>query len=175
MPDSFSSAAILGTGSFGTALAVLLAPRLSGLVMIGRDDAVVSSINTTRRNPRYLSEITLPDNVRASTKLADASAQPLLLFGVPTAATRQCANDLAGLPRETVLLSCAKGIERDTGERMSEILHEIFPDNPIAVVSGPNHAEEIAAPTQAPDPALSWLQTWAPTPGFQVGLRRMAP
>jgi glycerol-3-phosphate dehydrogenase (NAD(P)+) len=145
MPDSFPSAAILGTGSFGTALAVLLAPRLSSLVMIGRDGAVADSINSRRRNPRYLSEITLPENVRASTVLADAMAHPLLLFGVPTAATRQCANDLAGLPRETVLLSCAKGIERDTGERMSEILREVFPANPVAVISGPNHAEEIAA------------------------------
>lgn len=145
MSDAFSSAAILGTGSFGTALAVLLAPKVSELVLIGRDAAVVSSINATRRNPRYLSEIELSGNVRASTNLGDAAAHPLVLFGVPTAATRQCANDLTGLPAETVLLSCAKGIERDTGERMSEILRDVFPDNPIAVVSGPNHAEEIAA------------------------------
>jgi glycerol-3-phosphate dehydrogenase (NAD(P)+) len=144
MPDAFPSAAILGTGSFGTALAVLLAPKLSELVMIGRDAGVAESINNDRRNPRYLTDIALPGNVRASTTLGDASAHPLVLFGVPTAATRQCANDLAGLPRETVLLSCAKGIERNTGERMSEILHDVFPDNPIAVVSGPNHAEEIA-------------------------------
>ncbi len=148
MPDSaFSSAAILGTGSFGTALSVLLAPRLSELVLIGRDVAVAEAINTRHRNPRYLSEIVLPDNVRASTNLADATAHPLLLFGVPTAATRKTATDLAslGLPASTVLVSCAKGIERDTGERMSEILREVFPANPVAVVSGPNHAEEIAA------------------------------
>jgi len=148
MPDSaFPTAAILGTGSFGTALAVLLSPRLKDLLLVGRDPAVTDSINTRHRNPRYLSEIVLPDNVRASIRLADALEQPLLLFGVPTAATRQTASDLAalGLPESTVLVSCAKGIERNTGERMSEILREIFPANPVAVVSGPNHAEEIAA------------------------------
>lgn len=148
MPDSaFPSAAILGTGSFGTALAVLLAPRLNDLLLIGRDPAVTESINARSRNPRYLSEIQLPENVRASTRLADALEHPLLVFGVPTAATRQTASDLAalGLPDTTVLVSCAKGIERNTGERMSEILREIFPANPVAVVSGPNHAEEIAA------------------------------
>lgn len=147
MPDSFASAAILGTGSFGTALAVLLAPRLERLLLIGRDAAVTDSINTRHRNPRYLSEIQLPENVRSSTRLADALEHPLLVFGVPTAATRQTASDLAalGLPGSTVLVSCAKGIERSTGERMSEILREIFPANPVAVVSGPNHAEEIAA------------------------------
>jgi glycerol-3-phosphate dehydrogenase (NAD(P)+) len=147
MPDSFPSAAILGTGSFGTALAVLLAPRLDRLLMVGRDPAVTESINSRHRNPRYLSEIQLLENVAASTRLTDALEHPLLVFGVPTAATRQTAGDLAalGLPPSTVLVSCAKGIERNTGERMSEILREIFPANPVAVVSGPNHAEEIAA------------------------------
>jgi glycerol-3-phosphate dehydrogenase (NAD(P)+) len=147
MPDApLSSAAILGTGSFGTALAVLLAPRLRQLLLIGRDAAVVDSINNRRRNPRYLSQIALPDHVTASVRLADALDHPLVIFGVPTAATRQVATDLAalGLPASTVLLSCAKGIERDSGERMSEVLHEIFPANPVAVFSGPNHAEEIA-------------------------------
>ncbi|TAE75557.1 MAG: NAD(P)-dependent glycerol-3-phosphate dehydrogenase [Verrucomicrobia bacterium] len=147
MPDQpFSSAAILGTGSFGTALAVLLAPRLDAVELIGRDAQVVEAINQQHRNPRYLSHILLPERVRASVRLADAIAHPLVLFGVPTAATREVANDLAslGLPHSTVLLSCAKGIERDSGERMSEVLREVFPANPIAVFSGPNHAEEIA-------------------------------
>lgn len=147
MPDSsFASAAILGTGSFGTALSVLLAPRLHDLVLIGRDPAVVDSINQRHHNSRYLTQIALPDHVRASLHLADALAHPLILFGVPTAATRQVATDLAalGLPASTVLLSCAKGIERDSGERMSEVLREVFPANPVAVFSGPNHAEEIA-------------------------------
>ena len=72
MPDSFPSAAILGTGSFGTALAVLLAPRLDQLLLIGRDPAVTDSINSRHRNPRYLSEIILPENVRSSIQLADA-------------------------------------------------------------------------------------------------------
>jgi glycerol-3-phosphate dehydrogenase (NAD(P)+) len=147
MPDStFSSSAILGTGSFGTALSVLLAPRLTEILLIGRDATIAEGINAQHRNLRYISEITLPENVRASTQLQDAAAHSLILFGVPTAATRQTAIDLAaiGLPPDTVLISCAKGIERDTGERMSEILREIFPANPIAVLSGPNHAEEIA-------------------------------
>ncbi len=148
MPDRpFSSAAILGTGSFGTALARLLASKLDHVVMIGRDPAVAESINATRHNSRYLAGIELPENITATTALIDAVAHPLVLFCVPTAATRETAGGLveSGLPAETVLLSCAKGIERNTGERMSEILREKFPANPVAVLSGPNHAEEIAA------------------------------
>lgn len=147
MPDiPFSSAAILGSGSFGTALARLLAPRLESVELIGRDAAVAESINTTRHNPRYLAGVELPENITASTTLTDAARHPLVLFCVPTAATRETAEHLAeaGLPEGAVLLSCAKGIERNTGERMSEILHEKLPAQPLAVLSGPNHAEEIA-------------------------------
>ncbi|GAA5481904.1 NAD(P)H-dependent glycerol-3-phosphate dehydrogenase [Haloferula sargassicola] len=142
----FESAAILGTGSFGTAIAHLIGSRLPAVEMIGRDEAVVAAINRDRQNPRYLAGATLPAGVTATTGLAAAKKHPLVIFGVPTSATRAIAAELAGLglPPETVLLSCAKGIERGTGDRMSVILREELPDHPIAVLSGPNHAEEIS-------------------------------
>lgn len=142
----FRSAAILGTGSFGTALARLIGGRLPEVVMVGRDPAVADGINRDHRNPRYLKTVELPGTVRAVTGIDQATRHPLLLFGVPTSVTREAAGQLrdAGLPADTVLLSCAKGIERGTGERMSSILAEVFPRNPVAVLSGPNHAEEIA-------------------------------
>ncbi len=141
------SAAILGTGSFGTAIAILLAGKLESITLIGRDPATADSINTDHKNPHYLRDFTLPGNIRATTCLRDALAHPLLIFAVPTSATRAVARDLhdLGLPPETTLLSCAKGIENDTGDRMTTILRQLFPQNPIAALSGPNHAEEIAA------------------------------
>ncbi|HEX7260500.1 MAG TPA: NAD(P)H-dependent glycerol-3-phosphate dehydrogenase, partial [Luteolibacter sp.] len=71
---------------------------------------------------------------------------PLIIFAVPTSATRGMAETLsaAKLSPATTLLSCAKGIEKSTGDRMSQVLREVFPENPIAILSGPNHAEEIA-------------------------------
>ena len=73
MPDRpLSSAAILGTGSFGTALARLLAPKLEQVVMIGRDPAVAESINASHHNSRYLAGIELPENIKASTSVGDA-------------------------------------------------------------------------------------------------------
>lgn len=142
----FDSVAILGTGSFGTALAHLIGSRMRAVEMIGRDDQVVAAINREHHNPRYLPGASLPGSVTATTDLAAAKNHPLVVFGVPTSATRDMASQLAklGLARETVLLSCAKGIERGTGDRMSVILREEFPANPIAVLSGPNHAEEIS-------------------------------
>lgn len=147
MPEArFTSAAILGSGSFGMAMAKLLAPKLDSIVLIGRDPETADSINTSRRNPHYLSEVELESNVRASTRLEDALEFPLVIFAVPTSATREIATRLsaAGLSADTVLLSCAKGIEKNTGERLTQVLHGVFPDNPLAALSGPNHAEEIA-------------------------------
>ncbi len=142
----FSSAAIIGAGSFGTAIAKIIAPKLGAVSLIGREEKVAQAINTRHRNERYLPDVELPDTVVASCDIAGATAHPLIIFSVPTSATRQCAVDLAamGVSEHSVLLSCSKGIEKHSGERMSEILAEIFPRNPIAVLSGPTHAEEMA-------------------------------
>jgi glycerol-3-phosphate dehydrogenase (NAD(P)+) len=142
----FSSAAILGSGSFGMAMAKLLSPKLQSVLLVGRDIETIQTINLTHQNPHYLSGVQLDDHVHASTLLADCLAYPLILFAVPTSATREMAAALAAanLPTTATLLSCAKGIEKSTGDRMSEILREVFPQNPIAALSGPNHAEEIA-------------------------------
>lgn len=144
---TFTSAAILGSGSFGTAIAKVISTNLpSGLVIIGRDAEVCAAINSSHRNPKYMREVELPANVTASLEYAYATSHPLIVFAVPTGGTRECAETLAAadIPTDTVLLSCAKGIERTSGGRMSEILREVFPLNPIAVFSGPNHAEEMA-------------------------------
>lgn len=148
MPDSsarsFPSIAIIGSGSFGTALAYLLGERCERVTMIGRDNHVAQEINAKHQNPKYLSGVQLHDHVKASTNLAEAANHHLIIFSVPTSATRSTAQELAAIGTTAALVSSAKGIERNTGDRMSQILREIFPKNPLAVISGPNHAEEIA-------------------------------
>jgi glycerol-3-phosphate dehydrogenase (NAD(P)+) len=141
-----TSAVILGAGSLGTSLAKLLAPKLETLQIISIEQECVDGINRDHRNPKYLSEIQLDPKVTATTDPRVALNQPLVIFAVPTSAIRPVAKELAalGMPPETALLSCAKGIERNTGERMSQILGDVFPHNPIGILTGPNHAEEIA-------------------------------
>ena len=143
---NFKSAAILGSGSFGTAIAKLISPKLEKVEIIGRDAEVAEKINSEHRNPRYLQDIVLGDNVTACTDISAAAGHDLVVFAVPTSVTRQCAQELvrARISPDAVLLSCAKGIERSSGERMSEILKELLPGNAVAALSGPNHAEEIA-------------------------------
>jgi glycerol-3-phosphate dehydrogenase (NAD(P)+) len=141
-----TSTAILGAGSLGTALAKLLSPKLESIVLVSIEQECVEGINRDHRNPKYLTSIDLATNVRATMDPREALAMPLVIFAVPTVAIRSEAEKLAalGLPADTPLLSCAKGIERDTGERLSQILRDVFPHNPIGILTGPNHAEEIA-------------------------------
>ena len=143
---SYNTAAILGAGSLGTALARLLGPKLDAIAMIGNEPEVVEGINRDHRNPKYLVDIDLAESITASGDHASVIHMPLIIFAVPTVGIRSEAEKLKelGLPVTTPLLTCAKGIERNTGERMSEILHDVFPDNPIGILTGPNHAEEIA-------------------------------
>jgi glycerol-3-phosphate dehydrogenase (NAD(P)+) len=172
-----TSAAILGAGSLGTSLARLLARALDHVLLVSIDGPCVAGINQNHRNPKYLSDIELPANVTATLDHADALAHPLIIFAVPTSGIRSEAGKLKnlGLAADRALLTCAKGIERNTGERMSEILAEIFPDNPIAVLTGPNHAEEIArdlvtcAVIASTNPALAiTLQQVFNQPRFRV-------
>jgi glycerol-3-phosphate dehydrogenase (NAD(P)+) len=141
-----TSAAILGAGSLGTALAKLLAPKLESIILVSIEQDCVEGINRDHRNPKYLTSVELAPRVRATMDHREALAMPLVIFAVPTAAIRPEAEQLAvlGLSPNTPLLSCAKGIERNTGERLSQILRDVFPANPIGILSGPNHAEEIA-------------------------------
>lgn len=139
-------AVVIGSGSWGSALAIVLSNHFEEIVVVGRSEETAEEINTTHKNTHYLNDTVLPDNIYGSTDLAEAQDADIILFVVPTSATREAANQLAeiGVPETTPLISCAKGIERGTGERMSNIINQSLPRNPIAIISGPNHAEEVS-------------------------------
>jgi glycerol-3-phosphate dehydrogenase (NAD(P)+) len=143
---NFHHPVVIGSGSWGTALAVFLAQKCPQVHLVGRNQEVADAINWNHCNTRYLPKSTLPQNLLATTDNSIVSQADLVLFVVPTSATRETAEKLAALhvPSEAVVVSCSKGIELATGKRMSEIVRDNFPENPIAVLSGPNHAEEIA-------------------------------
>lgn len=143
----FTSAIVLGAGSWGTALAAMLAERGLTVQFWGRDEALMREIATTRRNPRYLSDVELPAGIVATHRMAELHPAELVLFVVPSKGMRAVAQQArdAGYVREgDVIVSCTKGVELETGERMSEVIADCLPGRRIAALSGPNHAEEIA-------------------------------
>jgi glycerol-3-phosphate dehydrogenase (NAD(P)+) len=141
-------AAVFGTGNWGTAFSLVLADAGTDTVLCGRRAEVVEQIEFEHQNPEYLPGITLPDAVRATTDPAAAlDGADFLVLTIPTQSLRESLTRWAPLiPPQTVLVSLMKGIELGTCMRMSQVIAEVTgaaPDR-IAVVSGPNLAQEIA-------------------------------
>lgn len=138
---------ILGAGSWGTALATLVGDG-TDVVLWARTPDLAEGINTFRENRRYLPGVSLPARIRATVELEEAvEGADCIVFAVPSGAMRQVA-ELAGplLGGARLLVSAAKGLEEDTGLRMSQLIEEGLgrPDPRIAVLSGPNLAVEVA-------------------------------
>ncbi len=138
--------AILGTGGWGTALSLLWAEAEHEIILWGHTAERVEEIRRTRQNPDYLPGAQLPANVCLTSKLSDCAGADLIVFVTPSVALREVATALQAEMSNpaAILMSCTKGIEHGSGMRMSEILHEKFPENPVAVLSGPNLAVEVA-------------------------------
>lgn len=138
--------AIIGAGGWGTALAALWSKRGDAITLWGHNAERTEQIRIARENADYLPGVKLPESIRVTSDLADCAGADLVVFVTPSMALRSVADRLRALfsNREAVLLSCTKGIEHGTGMRMSEILEQIFPQNTIAVLSGPNLAVEVA-------------------------------
>jgi glycerol-3-phosphate dehydrogenase (NAD(P)+) len=142
---------VIGAGSWGTALAVVADRAGHRVTMWSRDLDVVEGINRLHVNPRYLKETSLSERVRATTNLLEAvNESQLVILAIPSHATRLVLTDLAdNLKRGTVLVGAAKGIEIETGKRMSQVVDEVFAkhanDDALRYVSlsGPSFAREV--------------------------------
>ena len=148
----FQRIAVLGAGSWGTALAVWLAGQGHPVTLWGHDPAHIRCLRETGTNAKYLPGVALPPSVALADDLAAASGADLVVFVTPSRALRKVAGQVherVRLAPDATLLSCTKGIEYGTGARMSEILAECLPGHAVAVLSGPSHAEEVARQSPA--------------------------
>ena len=135
---------VVGAGSWGTAFARLLADRGHAVTLAARDPDQAHAIRDTGRNPRYQRDVDLSDV--AATTIDDAPYEDadVIVVAIPSKAFGQT---VRSLPGRAPILSLTKGLDPETGERLSTLVR----DRPVAVLSGPNMAEEIAAglPTAA--------------------------
>jgi glycerol-3-phosphate dehydrogenase (NAD(P)+) len=140
---------VIGSGSFGTALANVLAVNCDEVRLWGREASVVDAINTKHENSTYLKGIPISERVRATNSLEEALAgSELVVLATPSHATREVvAKAKAYLPRHVPIITVAKGIENETLLTMTELLEDCLPEefHPyIAVLSGPSFAKELA-------------------------------
>jgi glycerol-3-phosphate dehydrogenase (NAD(P)+) len=141
------TAAVMGAGNWGTTFAQVLCDAGNRTVLWCRRQEVADRINSTRINRDYLPEYKLPDSLRATADPAEALTDAdFVVLAVPSQTLRQNLSGWVDLvPPGAVLVSLMKGIELDTGKRMTEVIAEVtgWPADQIAVITGPNLAHEI--------------------------------
>lgn len=137
--------AVLGGGSFGTAIANLLAENGQSVRLWMRDPDQAEVIRTQRINPKYLQGVQIHAAVEPVTQLQETLESCRLIFvALPSSALRQALQPFAAQLADKMLISTTKGIEPKSFKLMSQILEEIAPQARIGVMSGPNLAREIA-------------------------------
>lgn len=139
---------VLGAGSWGTALAVVLAENGHNTLIWSHREDQASEINEQHTNKKYLPNTILPSNLKATSNLEEAAQHgSTIVMAVPTKGIREvCGNISEYLTEKALFVNVSKGIEPDTLMRISELMKESLAENAVSdivVLSGPSHAEEV--------------------------------
>jgi len=145
MAHLFDYIGIVGGGAWGTALATVARRAGRTVLLWAREPEVVEAVNAHHENRLFLPGIVLPAEIKATGNLADLVRCDLLLLAVPAQHTRTMAQEAAkALGGRVPVIICAKGIEQSSAKLLSEIVSEELPEHPLAVLSGPSFAGEVA-------------------------------
>lgn len=143
MTTGYRKLGVIGGGAWGTAMAQVIASDGSDVLLWARETEVVDAINAIRGNPIFLPGVPLSDRIRATGDLAALDDCDALIVVVPAQFLRSVVAALP--PSSRPLILCAKGIEAGSRMLMSEVAEQAAPSAPIAVLSGPTFAHEVAA------------------------------
>ena len=143
--DSKCKIAVIGNGSFGTAIANLLVYKGHDVTLYGRNKEAIKLMKEHRMNDHYLPYVILSDRINYTSDLKKAvKGKSIVVFAVPTQQFRSVSSRCAGwLDDGVIVVNLAKGIEQKTLMRLSEIAAETLPSATYVALSGPSHAEEI--------------------------------
>ena len=138
--------AVVGAGSWGTTVANAVAKNQSTMLWARRNE-LADQIATRHENSDYLPGISLVESLKCSSQLKDVVANAsIVMMAVPSNGFRDVATQVAKyIDTQVPIVSLAKGLERDSLKRMSEVVRELMPQNVVAVLTGPNLAHEIMA------------------------------
>lgn len=139
---------VFGTGSFGTALANVLAENGHSVLMWGKNENTVDEINQSHQNKRYLKDVKLNETIKATSQLEQAvNFSDIFLIALPTKAIRNVVTEIdQHIKTKKTFIHVAKGIENETFKRVSEMIEDSVSKNHkngVGVLSGPSHAEEV--------------------------------
>jgi glycerol-3-phosphate dehydrogenase (NAD(P)+) len=158
---------VLGSGAWGTTLAQVLCDAGHEVLVWGRNSEVIAQINSDHRNEKFLPDVILPTQLRATTKIEETfSFGEALILAIPAQSLRENLKSWSGhFPRNVPVISTLKGIEASTMARMTEVIKEelALSDELIGLITGPNLAGELAlrqpagAVGASSNPAISQL------------------
>jgi len=137
---------VLGGGSWGTSLSILLAKNNKDVCLWVRNNEQLDQMKKNKENKKYLPEITIPDNLLLTNDYSETIKEAkIVVLAIPSQNIRGLLNDIKNLLKDdTIIVNLSKGIERSSLKTISEVCSEIIPNNPYVALSGPSHAEEVA-------------------------------
>ncbi len=139
-----ASISILGAGGFGISLAVMAQNEGHDVTLWTKFENEASLLREKRTNERLLPSVVIPDGVKITSDISETKDADLVIMAVPSFAVRETATRLKGIvPESTVVANVGKGLEDGSLKRLSQVIAEEIP-NPIVVISGPSHAEEVS-------------------------------
>lgn len=144
--EAYNTIAVIGAGSWGTALAAVARRAGRDVILCGRDPGVLDAIAARGENPRYLPGVALPEGLRTTTRISEAVAQAdAVLVVTPSRTLREVCRQIAPhLGAAVPVALCAKGIEAETGLLMTQVAEEELGGQPVGAISGPTFARETA-------------------------------
>ncbi|MCR4880303.1 MAG: NAD(P)-dependent glycerol-3-phosphate dehydrogenase [Bacilli bacterium] len=141
--------AIIGSGTWGTALALVLADNRQDVIVYGRNIDQVNDINNNHKNAHFFGEdILLPESIKATNDLDEAiKDRDIIILSIPTASYREVLTNITNkLEKKVFFINTAKGFDTEKNIRISELIRELVPEEkryPIVSLIGPSHAEEV--------------------------------
>lgn len=137
---------VLGAGSWGTSLAMVLSENSDNVMLWTLSQSQAEEINERKTNQKYLKDVVLPENIICELDIEEAiKDSELIVLAVPSQAIRGvCGKIKDYITHEQIVVNVAKGLEKETGLRMSEVVESEIENVKYAVLSGPSHAEEVA-------------------------------
>ena len=135
---------VLGSGGWGTALAVSALKSGHTVSLWSPFEQEVSELNERKENIKLLPGIKIPDEITITSDINCASGSLITVIACPSVAVRSVTKQLSAIENHGIVVNVAKGFEKDTLKRLSEVIAEELPNDKITVLSGPSHAEEVA-------------------------------
>ncbi|SHK39323.1 NAD(P)H-dependent glycerol-3-phosphate dehydrogenase [Paramaledivibacter caminithermalis] len=136
---------VLGAGSWGTALSIVLADKGHSVNLWGRNQEHIESLRCTRENSKYLPNAVLSQNINMYTDICDCiKGCSIIVLAVSSQGIRETLEKIKGyVSKEQIFVNVSKGIENNSLLRISQIVNDYYPDNHYVALSGPSHAEEV--------------------------------